>query len=226
MVALDNADAGERLLEAAGDFGIDRVALLEDGAHFVEAEEHGDRDADDDGERQHREQRAGAEENGQGEDGGEQAAEEIDQAGTDEVAQAFDVVHDAGDELAGLVLVEVGHGQAADVDLDFAAHVGDDALGGFGQNLADGKGTGGLDDGGGNYGGHQRHQHFVIPFADDVIDQVLGGGRQDEAGTPGNDDEDDTDEELAAEGPDDLPEVREDGAEAHHFRWFRSSCHI
>ena len=51
----------------------------------------------------------------EGEDGGEDAADEVDDAGADEVAYAFDVGHDAGDERAGAVFVVEGDGQAADV---------------------------------------------------------------------------------------------------------------
>ena len=44
----------------------------------------------------------------EGEDGGEDSTEEVDDAGADEIANAFDVGHDAGDEGAGAVFVVEG----------------------------------------------------------------------------------------------------------------------
>ena len=42
------------------------------------------------------------------EDGGHEAADEFDEAGADEIADAFDVAHDARDERAGFVGVVIG----------------------------------------------------------------------------------------------------------------------
>ncbi len=49
------------------------------------------------------------------------AAEEVDDAGADEIADAFDVGHDAGDEGAGAVFVVEGYGETANVGLDLHA---------------------------------------------------------------------------------------------------------
>ena len=84
----------------------------------------------------------------EGEDGGEEAAEEVDDAGADEVADAFDVGHDAGDEGAGAVLVVEGYGEAADVGLDLHAEFGDEALAFLGEKLGEGEGGDALNDGG------------------------------------------------------------------------------
>ena len=46
-------------------------------------------------------------------------------------ADAFDIVHEARDELAGLVRIEVRNGQARDVRLDLLTKLGDEALRGF-----------------------------------------------------------------------------------------------
>ena len=73
----------------------------------------------------------GVEQPDEGEDGGEDAADEVNHAGADEVADAFDVGHDAGDERAGAVLVVEGDGEAADVGLDLLAEIGDEALAGL-----------------------------------------------------------------------------------------------
>ena len=81
-----------------------------------------------------------------GQDGGEQAADELDQAGADKVAHALDIGHDAGDKRAGAVFVVVGDGEQADVALDLAAHLGNETLAGFGEQLGEREGSDGLDD--------------------------------------------------------------------------------
>ncbi len=85
----------------------------------------------------------------EGEDGGEDAADEVDQAGADEVADAFDVGHDAGDEGAGAVGVVEGDGETADVALDLRAELGDEALAFGGEELREGVGGDALEEGGG-----------------------------------------------------------------------------
>ncbi len=69
---------------------------------------------------------------------GEDATDEVDDAGADEVANAFDVVHDASDQGAGAVLVVEGYGELADVLLDLHAEFGDEALAGLGEELREG----------------------------------------------------------------------------------------
>ena len=133
VVALDDADAAERFGEAAGDFGVDLGALAEDGADDLEGALQDEREGrhDDEGEQRHAD--GDVHEVGEGEDGGEDAADEVDDAGADEVADAFDVGHDAGDEGAGAVLVVEGDGELADVLLDLHAELGDEALAGLGE---------------------------------------------------------------------------------------------
>ena len=108
VVALDDANAAERFGEAAGDFGVDLGALAEDGADDLEGALQNERKGGHDDEGQQRHADRHVHEVGEGEDGGEDAADEVDDAGADEVADAFDVVHDAGDERAGAVLVIEG----------------------------------------------------------------------------------------------------------------------
>ena len=66
---------------------------------------------------------------------GDEAADELDEAGADEVPDALGVAHDARDEHAGLRGVEVAHRQPHHVRLDALAHVGDRALRRDAQNL-------------------------------------------------------------------------------------------
>ncbi len=68
-------------------------------------------------------------------DRGHQSADKFDEAGADEIADAFDVAHDARNEHAGFVCVVKGDGEAANVRLHLAAQLGDHFLGGFGEEL-------------------------------------------------------------------------------------------
>ena len=67
--------------------------------------------------------------------GGEESADEVDQAGADKIPHAFDVAHDPRDEGAGAVSVIKGDGEPADVLLHLPAQVGDHALRSFGEQL-------------------------------------------------------------------------------------------
>ena len=147
VIALDDADSAERLGEAAGDFGVDLGALAEDGADGLEGFLQDEAEDEQDAEGEHRHLDAELDEVAEGEDGGEDAAEEVDDAGADEVAYAFDVGHDAGDEGAGAVFVVEGDGEAADVGLDLHAQLSDEALALFGEQLREGVGGNALDRG-------------------------------------------------------------------------------
>ena len=68
-------------------------------------------------------------------DGRDEAADELHEAGADQVPDAFGVAHDARDQHAGLRRVEVAHRQAHDVRLHALAHVGDRALRGDAEDL-------------------------------------------------------------------------------------------
>lgn len=212
VVALDDADAAEGFGEAAGDFGGDFAAFAEDGAEGVEGVAEDEGEDGDDGEGHEGEGGADAEEDGEGEQGGEEAAGELDEAGADEIADAFDVVHDAGDELAGFVAVEVDDGEAADVGLDFAAEFGDEFLGGFGEQVGEPEAGDALEGGGAEHGEDDGGEEFDALFAEDIVDEEFGGGGQDEAGGAADDDEDEAEQELAAAGMDERADVGPDGA--------------
>ncbi len=151
VVALDDADAAERFGEAAGDLGVDLGALAEDGADGLEGALQNEAKGDEDDEGDERHLDAELDEVAEREDGGEDAADEVDDAGADEVADAFDVGHDAGDEGAGAVFIVKGDGKAADVGLDLHAQLGDEALAFFGEKLGEREGGDALDDGGENH---------------------------------------------------------------------------
>ena len=115
------------------------------------------------------------------EDGGDDAAGEIDQAGANEVADAFHVAHDAGDEHAGFVGVVVGDGQAADVRLHLAAQFGDHSLRRFGEKLGEANRSEPLHDGGGEHGQNERLQHRHLMVDHDVVEQEFRGSGQDQS---------------------------------------------
>ena len=126
--------------------------------------------------------RADAHEHRKGDDRGQQAADEIDQSGADEVAHAFNVAHDARDQHAGLVGVVIGDREAADVLLHAAAQLGDELLRGFGERLRQGERGQALDEGRRQHHADQRIEQLEMPLADDVVDQIFGGGGQHQAG--------------------------------------------
>ena len=66
---------------------------------------------------------------------GDEAADQLHQAGADQVPDALGVAHDARHQHAGLRRVEVAHRQAHDVRLHALAHVGDRALRGDAEDL-------------------------------------------------------------------------------------------
>ena len=88
------------------------------------------------------------------------SADEIHQAGADQVAHAFDVAHDARDQHAGLVRVVVGDGEPADVLLHAAAQFGDQLLRGLGERLREGKRGQALHQRGQQHNSDQRVQQF------------------------------------------------------------------
>ncbi len=123
VVALDDADAAERFGESAGDLGVDFGALAEDGSDGFEGLLQDEAEDEEDAEGEQRHAAADADEDAEGDDGGEDSADEFEQAGADEVADAFDVGHDAGDESAGAVFVVEGDRETADVALDLGAEL-------------------------------------------------------------------------------------------------------
>ena len=109
--------------------------------------------------------------------------------------------------------IEIRDRQARDVRLDFLTELGDEALGGFGEDLGEGEGRDALQDSCEDDGGDQRHQQFLAMFADDVIDQVAHGSGQDHAGEAADDDEQQADGEGAFARFDDGFDVGPEGSE-------------
>ena len=121
-------------------------------------------------------------------DGRQDRAGQLHQAGADQVPDAFGVGHDARDEDAGLGRVEVADRQAHDVRFDVLAHVGDRALRGDAQHLRVARTTSPASTSVARAGGQrQLRQQVPVLLADHVVHQVLRRRRQHEAGQPVDD---------------------------------------
>ncbi len=181
MVALDDANAAQGFGEAAGDFGVDFGALTEDGPDGLEGalEDEAEDEQDDEGDERHLD--AELDEVDEGEESGEDSAEEVDYTGADEIADAFDVGHDTGDQGAGAVFVVEGDGEASDVGLDLHAEFCDEALAFFGEELGEGEGGYALEDGRRYDYPYDDGEEVELVLTHHVINEVFRGSWQNQA---------------------------------------------
>ena len=198
VISLHHAHAGQRLGEPAGDLGVDLAALAEDRPDAPERLAQPQRERRDKQQGQPREQRADAQQQDQCNQRGQNPAYELDQARADEIADALHVGHDAGNQHPGLVGVVVRHRQAAHVFLDLAPQFRDQALRLFRKQLREDEGGDTLNDGGREHQQDQRLQHPGLVLHDDVIHQELGGTRQNQAGGPVDQHQQEAQRELPA----------------------------
>ena len=125
--------------------------------------------------------------------------------------------------VAGLVGVVVGHRQPADVRLHLAAQLGDQALRRLREELGERERGDALDRASPPPPPRTSGtQQLGLPLADDVVDQELGGGRQDEAGQAVNDHERAAHEQQPAARRDQGPDVGPERAQAFGAR--RAPC--
>ena len=136
----------------------------------------------------------------------EDAADEIHQAGADQVAHTLHVVHDAGNQGAGLIGIVVGHRQPADMLLHLAPQFGDQALAFFGKQLGEGERGDALNDGGGENSAHDPFEQVYLVLIDHIVDQEFRGARQDQAAQPADDHQQEAEREFAAARPDEFLE--------------------
>ena len=209
-VGLDDADAAERFGQAAGDFGVDLAAFAEQRTQPLERQRHAaaeDRQRDDRGERQAPVQIEQVRERG---DRGDDAAGELDEAGADEIPDPFGVVHDAREQLARLRRVEVADRQPGDVLLDLPPHVGDRALRRHAQHLRQRERRDRLHERRRAGRERQRHQQIRAPLSGDIVDEVLGGGRQHETGQAVDEHQGQAEPDPPAARPDELARLAPD----------------
>ena len=203
-VGLDDPDSGEGLGQAAGDLGVDLGALAEERPQGLERVEQHEAE-----EREHRERDQGqlgaeVEEDREREDRRQQAPGELDQAGADQVADAFRVGHDPRQQDSRLGLVEEGDLETADVRLDAAPHLGDGALGGLPEHLGQRIPGDRLDQGRAGGREHERHEQLAPVLSDDVVQQDLGQAGKHQAGEPGDGQQAEPQGQAAAPGVDQL----------------------
>ena len=137
VIALDDAHAAQRLREASGNLRADFAPFAEDGPDGFECLAQGERRRPAQlASETPRHQRADPEQQHQCDHGGQYSADELDHAGADQVAHAFDIRHDARHQLAGLVRIVVSDRQAADVLLNLAAQFRDQFLAFDGKQLS------------------------------------------------------------------------------------------
>ena len=135
MIALDDPNAAQRLGQTAGDLGVDPAALAEDGADDLEGvPQHKDKRAHH-GEDRQRDRHAAMQQVEEGQHGGQQASNKIDQPGAHQVAHAFHVGHDARHQRASAVFVVVADRKQAHVALNLPSHLGNQPLAGLGEQL-------------------------------------------------------------------------------------------
>ena len=82
--------------------------------------------------------------------------------------------------------------------LDVLAHVGDRALRGDAEHLRQDERRDRLHDRRAAGDQRERHQQLCLLLADDVVDQILGRRRQDEAGEPVDEHQDQAERQPAA----------------------------
>src|SRR6202011_5875923 len=98
----------------------------EDGPYGLEGLLQNDAEDEEDAESEQRHSAADADQDAEGDDGGEDSTDEFEQAGTDEVTDAFDVGHDARDQSAGAIFIVEGDGQTANMALDLGSEFGEE----------------------------------------------------------------------------------------------------
>ena len=209
-VRLHHANAGDALDQSAGDLGVELAALAEDRPQPGEGVRHpaAENEEQDGGHRGE----APVEEHqpGEGDRGRHGPADELHQAGADQVADPFGVAHHARDELPGLGRVEGADRQADEVRLHGAAHLGDGALCRDAEDLRDAERRGGLHHGGGANGGGQRPEQRAVAAGDHDVDQLLRRPGEDEAGGAIDQHEHEADGQPSAVEPEQFPRFTPD----------------
>ena len=128
VITLDDADSAKGFRETAGNFGVDLGPFAEDGSDGLEGALKDETEYDENSKAHDRHLHAELDEVAEGEEGGEDAAKEVNDTGADEIANPFDVGHDPGDESAGAVFVVKSYRKATDVGLHPHAQLSDETL--------------------------------------------------------------------------------------------------
>ena len=183
-VGLDDADPAEGFGQPAGDLGALPIAFAEDGPQPGEGNGQG-RPED----RQHDHDHGGdlpadVDQHRQGGSGGEEAAQELDEAGADQIAESIGIRHDPGHQHADLRRIELPDRQSQYVRFDPSAHVGDGTLGGDAEHLRECEAGARLNQRGQRHDASKREEQVVLTGDDHMVDQVFRRRRQDQPGAP------------------------------------------
>jgi hypothetical protein len=224
MIALHHAHAAERFRQPAGHVRVDLAALAENRADLGEGHLHdvGERQDERRGEARHR--RTDGHQHAQRDQRRHQSAHEIQEAGSDQIAHALDVGHDARDQHSAFVRVVIGHREQADVLLHFLAELRDEPLAGFREQLRQGERGDALDQGRAHDGQHEWRQQPGLALADHVIDQKPRRIGQHQPAQPVDDHQQKAECQQAAPRENHFPEVRPDRAQAFGLFTFRPAC--
>ena len=178
VIALDDPHASKRFRQTPSNLGGDFAAIAEDRTDRLKRFFQSEPETKQEAERQHCHQRADTEEHHQSDRGREQSPGKIDQAGTDQVAHAFHVGHDARYQNSALGRIMKCDRQPPDMSLHLLPKLGDQALGGLGEQLREREGSNPLNKSRQQYSKHERLEQVNVAFDDDAIDQVSGGIRR------------------------------------------------
>jgi hypothetical protein len=113
---------------------------------------------------------------------GKYAAHELYEAGADQIAHAFHVVHDARNQRARFVGIVVRNREPPDMLLHLAAHFCNQALRGLGKQLGQRERGDALQGRRPQHHEHERHEQTDMPLADNVINKIFGGIRKHQPG--------------------------------------------
>ena len=177
-VGLDDANAAERFgqtpREGRGYF----AALAEQRPQPCEGERQGRAESPQHQSRDQSQTPVEPEQNTESYGRGDHAADQLHQAGADQIAYALGVVHDPRNEFADLGRVEIADRQTGNLCLHFLAHFGDGALRRDSQKLRQAKRGEGLHDGGRARRQRDLPKQISPPLADYLVDQILGRSRK------------------------------------------------
>ena len=206
-VGLHHPDAAQGLGEATGHLSVDLAALPKYRSQGGEGVGHGGaerKQEDQDGEGElpvQIEQHADRQQRGQG------APHELDDAGTDQVADPLGVGHDPRNEHPALGVVEVAGRQPRDLLLNAFAHLHDGLLGSHTHHLSHRKRGARLEQGRDPHGDRQGPKQLPLAQGQHIIDQELRARRQHETEQTPHDHQPEADGQAAPVLPEQAPSL-------------------
>ena len=128
MITLHHAHSAKRFGQPSTDLGVDLAALPKDRTYSFERSLQSSGEENEAGESKQRHGDADAEQDHEGDHRGKQPAGKLDQSCADQVAHAFNVIHDARDQRAGLVGIVISHWKASNMRLHLLPQLRNESL--------------------------------------------------------------------------------------------------